>query len=411
MPLYEPERHEALTGAEWSEQRARAAIERIVADTQRGRGDDGLWPLHPFDVSPERPAALKPLYYGAAGVIWALDYLAAAGAVKPGPDYLPTLRELPERSREDLRQHETLSSYAGSAVASYLMGEAGMLMLHSKLQPRADLSARIHDALRQRPGDARGLIWGAAGSMLAALFMHERTGESRWATLFRSHYDALEERWRWSDELGCHVWTEELYGVTETRLGALQGFFANALPILRGRHLFAPEQGDQALERIWATLRKTAMTHDGCANWPHDVGASTRPDRMPLLVQFCSGAPGAIACLSAYPQGDARWPVEELLRAAGELIWRAGPTRKFPVLCHGAAGSGYALLKLHARTGETRWLERARAFAMHGVAQADRALESYGQRKYSLWTGDLGLAVFLLDCIRATPQIPTLDVF
>ena len=59
MQLYEPQRHERLGGADWSEARARAAIEQIVADTQRGFSVDGLWPLHPFDVSPERPSGVE----------------------------------------------------------------------------------------------------------------------------------------------------------------------------------------------------------------------------------------------------------------------------------------------------------------------------------------------------------------
>ena len=129
---------------------------------------------------------------------------------------------------------------------------------------------------------------------------------------------------------------------------------------------------------------------------------------MPLLVQFCSGAPGVIACMASLDAGE---PIDALLLAAGELVWRAGPTTKFPVLCHGAVGAGYAFLKLHARTGEKVWLERARAFAMHGIDAAERALAQYGQRKYSLWTGDLGLAVYLWDCVRANAQLPTLDVF
>jgi hypothetical protein len=35
----------------------------------------------------------------------------------------------------------------------------------------------------------------------------------------------------------------------------------------------------------------------------------------------------------------------------------------------------------------------------------------YGQFRYSLWTGDLGLAVFIWDCIVAQARFPTLDVF
>lgn len=41
----------------------------------------------------------------------------------------------------------------------------------------------------------------------------------------------------------------------------------------------------------------------------------------------------------------------------------------------------------------------------------DRDAREHAQLRYSLWTGDLGLAVYLWDCIRARPCFPTLDVF
>lgn len=48
---------------------------------------------------------------------------------------------------------------------------------------------------------------------------------------------------------------------------------------------------------------------------------------------------------------------------------------------------------------------------MHAIEQSERALARYGQRKFSLWTGDLGLAVYLWDCAQAQTRIPLLDVF
>lgn len=96
---------------------------------------------------------------------------------------------------------------------------------------------------------------------------------------------------------------------------------------------------------------------------------------------------------------------------AGALTWHAGPTNKLPSLCHGAAGSGYAFLKLFERTGAELGLDRARQFRLHGVQQEDLALKESGQRRYSLWTGDLGLALFLQDCLRARAEIPLFDVF
>ena len=96
---------------------------------------------------------------------------------------------------------------------------------------------------------------------------------------------------------------------------------------------------------------------------------------------------------------------------AGETVWAAGPLVKGSNLCHGTGGNGYAFLKLYERTGDSQWLDRARAFAMHGIAQTAEAAARYGQARYSLWTGDLGFAIYLWDCLRAAGSFPTLDVF
>jgi DUF1680 family protein len=113
-----------------------------------------------------------------------------------------------------------------------------------------------------------------------------------------------------------------------------------------------------------------------------------------------------VTCFGDFPE-----PIDALLLSAGETIWRAGPLKKGANLCHGTSGNGYAFLKLFARTGDEKWLERARAFAMHAIAQSDADFAAHGQRHFSLWTGDLGLAIYLWDCINARAQFPTMDVF
>jgi hypothetical protein len=83
MTLYDLTRHEPLNPEPWREDQALAAIAEIVRDAEAAFTADGLWPIHPFDLSDERPAdCLKPLYHGAAGVIWALDHLERVGAVR-----------------------------------------------------------------------------------------------------------------------------------------------------------------------------------------------------------------------------------------------------------------------------------------------------------------------------------------
>ena len=73
-----------------------------------------------------------------------------------------------------------------------------------------------------------------------------------------------------------------------------------------------------------------------------------------------------------------------------------------PVSGHGRGAVG-------ARTGEERWLERARLFAMHALAQVERLRSEHGRGRYSLWTGDLGVAVYAADCIDGSNGYPIFD--
>jgi hypothetical protein len=46
---------------------------------------------------------------------------------------------------------------------------------------------------------------------------------------------------------------------------------------------------------------------------------------------------------------------------------------------------------------------RARRFAVHALGQVER-----GDGRYSLWTGDIGAAVFAADCLDAEARYPVL---
>jgi len=68
-----------------------------------------------------------------------------------------------------------------------------------------------------------------------------------------------------------------------------------------------------------------------------------------------------------------------------------------------------ASLKLFTRTGDEIWLERARRFALHASAQVTTTRRQHGRGRYSLWTGDLGTAVYLHQCLAGTSEMPTID--
>jgi hypothetical protein len=174
--------------------------------------------------------------------------------------------------------------------------------------------------------------------------------------------------------------------------------------LIRGRALLAAQDWARWQQCIATTVERTAAREGGHANWRVQLEQRTEGH---WLMQFCHGAPGFVICLGDFP-GDT---LEPLLIEAGEAIWAAGPLTKGANLCHGTGGNGYAFLKLHRRTGDARWLERARAFAMHAIAQSEADERAHGQLRYSLWTGDLGLAIYLWHCLQGDAGFPTLDVF
>ena len=48
---------------------------------------------------------------------------------------------------------------------------------------------------------------------------------------------------------------------------------------------------------------------------------------------------------------------------------------------------------------------------MHAIGQVEQARARFGKGRYSLWTGDPGVALFALSCIAGDADYPTLDVF
>lgn len=399
--MYDPARHEALRQMPWDEGQVRAVIERIVVDTDARFSEESYWPLHPLDRDggDETDRVETPLYHGACGVMWALDYLQTVGAATLSRSYAGQLDRLLARNRA------WLGDSAEREWPSFLMGDTPIQMMafgKAQTEERERALAALIAGNLDHP--ARELMWGSPGTLLAALFLYERTGTQQWADLFRLTAKTLWSQLKWSPQHQCAYWTQDMYGRRSTYLGAVHGFVATALPLIRGRHLLDIKEWSAWEGCIVNTVQQTADRFGSGANWRPELDSTSAAKK---LLQFCHGAPGFVICLSGLP-GAA---LNDLLLAAGETIWSAGPLNKGSNLCHGTGGNGYAFLKLYQRTHDSVWLERARAFAMHGIAQTQEAALHYGQSRYSLWTGDPGFAIYLWDCLRAEAQFPTLDVF
>ena len=206
---------------------------------------------------------------------------------------------------------------------------------------------------------------------------------------------------------GAGAGARRMYGRHSRYLGAGHGFAGNVFPALRGAPWLPPELVQRYADRALQTLTITAIVDGTCINWAPEHDPRGQPPNK-WLVQDCHGSPGIVCRLAGAPRTPA-W--DALLIGAGELTWRAGPLEKGVGLCHGTAGNGYALLKLWQRNGDEIWRDRARAFAMHAIEQVQRFAERTGQTRHSLWTGDIGVALFAHACIAGDARYPTLDVF
>ena len=359
--LFTPESHEPLIDEPWSAETARAAIAAIVADAE-GAFDDG-WPMHPLDEDDDLSGLrLRTVYLGGAGVVDALSRLARRGFVELRRDYVPYLEESLDAEPDFPGEERSL-----------WMGETGIRLVLQRLAPSDANLERLAELIAANAEDERcELMWGSPGTILAGRELGlDVTASVEWLRA-RREADGL--------------WTQRLYGQSRRFLGPAHGFAGCALAL-----------GDADVSD---TLRRFAVEEDGLANWPPLAG--TRLDENgdgQIRVQWCHGAPGIVATLGHVMD-------EDLALAGGELTWRAGPLRKGASLCHGTAGNGYAFLALLARTGDERWLTRARAFALHAAAQVERSRSEHGRGRHTLWTGDLGTALYLADCVDGAGTLP-----
>jgi hypothetical protein len=357
--LFDPRAHERLTDEAWDAERAREAIRAIASEAEAAFAQG--WVAHPLDEEGE--AKLRNVYLGGAGVVDALRRLRERGLTDGGRDYVPYLEWALEQPPEE-----------PDGRCSLLIGETGIRLVLERLRPSAANREAIAELIAANARDARReVMWGSPGTMLVAreLGLDDLWDESA--------------RWLRSQRHDDGTWEQELYGKRSRYLGPVHGWSGCVLAL--GGDPLAP-----------AVARREAVRDGALANWPPSAGGTLEANDT-IRVQWCHGAPGIVTALG--DQLD-----EDLALAGGELTWAAGPIAKGANLCHGTAGNGYAFLTLHARTGDERWLVRARAFAVHAAGQVERDRARYRRGRFSLWTGDLGTAVYLADCLDGAGELP-----
>jgi lantibiotic modifying enzyme len=393
--LFDARAHERLGDVEWSPAAAEAAIRTIARDADGALRAGDWWPVHPLDAEDGDPDVVHGIYSGAAGVLLALHLLAQAGLHEPGHDYA--------RLAEDVLDSYLRRPEFGGPAPSLWMGEGGIALVAWLLAPAPGLADRLAKLVGVDPRrDTLDLMWGSPGLLLIADALLERTGERRWAATWSAIADRLML------QRGSRVpdlWTQRLYGSTTELLGPAHGLAGVVAALARRPELLPP---GRLVPGTVAALSATAIREGEHANWPAAYGEALEDESGRIRTQWCHGAPGIVASIAALPRDD---ELDALLLAGGELTWAAGPLRKGANLCHGTAGNGVALLRLFTRTGDESWLQRARRFAMHTAGQVDAARQHYGRGRYSLWTGDLGTAVYLQQCLAGSSGLPAIDLW
>jgi hypothetical protein len=396
--MIEPQRHVPLRSIDWSASDASAAIEDIVADALGDCDAERFWPAHPLDEG--LSDGHTGLYMGATGVVWGIDYLRRTGATVARFDFRPLLPHLLQANRAESPRYGEYAQHG-----SLLFGDLGTALLVMRLDPSTAVADFVHaraEANTTLP--VRELMWGTPGSMIACVHMAAMTGEARWRDLFIRQAARLLDDLQETEQ--GPLWTQDLYGRHQRYLGPVHGYAGNMIALMRGWTWLDDEQRTRIAAAVPTTLAANAWRSDLGASWHAVVAGRERP---PGLCQHCHGAPGMVTSFAGAPFTSPE--LEDLLLEGGRFTWAAGPLVKGSNLCHGTGGNGYAFLKLYRRCGDAAWLARARAFAMTAIAQYRDARDYYGRGRYSLWTGDIGLAVYLWDCLTSEPRFPTVDVF
>lgn len=385
--LYDQDRHETICSIKWSEEKVRSTLIDIFDRTIQNFDPFNFWPKDPDEDSPT--AVNKSIYFGAAGTLWALEKLS-----------IFLKKDLPfDKSIliSSIYEQYISTPDTENIVPSFFLGEVGILLINYKYDPSFEIENRLFQIIKENiENPTIEALWGAPGTMLGASYMYEHTKDKKWLNLYLENVQFLLSTWHEDAEKGYSIWTQDLYNKILVLVGAGHGFMGNIFPLLKDLKLVSTEDRTTILSKALQTTKKLAIEENNIINWP----VTDKKEDRKWLVQWCHGAPGAITSLSFFPK-DMDAELEVILEKAGELIWQAGPLRKKIALCHGTDGNGFAFLKLYKRTGNTLWLDRARQFAMHAIEQRNG--------RYTLFTGELGLAMYLVNCIKGEDDFPMLD--
>ncbi len=392
--LYASERHLSYIAYPWNESCVRETICDILYRTREGFDPvERLWPIHPNDVYGDDASFLTIFYFGAAGVLWAVRELAKFAKIESD---LPSVDEV-------LAQHLRRED---SNPDSPFCGELGIRFVKQVLAPSTENSNTLKLLIRRAAGNScREILYGGPGALAMAHLLW-RGGDNSYRELCLETARQILEQREIDEASGARVWTQQ-FGVQRKFIGAAHGSAGNFGVLIRAlRDLDEMSSVQELIGDAEKFLRTHALVDGDLVNWRR--GADGTEYSSLIVVHWCHGATGIVTDLSGCISALESPVLDDLFSKAANLVWKAGPLEKGVSLCHGTAGSGLACLKMFERSSDEKWLERARGLAMFAVEQYQSELKKFGQARFSLWTGDLGLAIFLRDVLNERGSLPGL---
>ena len=322
------------------------------------------------------------IYTGSGGNLWLYYQLNK----KLGTEFEESLREA---LNSNLRA-------AAPGKISFLNGRSGIHALAAVVTQESWHIEKVLEDQHLIPHSESELLFGLAGYIYSLVFILKHWPDNPYTSALTEalEYTCAELVSRGGGPPLRFEWHGKKY------LGAAHGSVGIIHMLLQARPFLISNYDNY----IRTTIDYVLSLSLASGNIPSSEGKNTD-----LLLQFCHGATGAVPMLL---KASVAFDSQEYLTAAlrmGNLIWAKGLLKKGLGLCHGVAGSGYALLCLYRQTRDKLWLYRAMMFALKicGDTQLHTEVKSFDDRTkavsgvpdrpYSLFEGIGGTLCFLVD--------------
>ena len=328
-------------------------IQRTAEPVEVGR----CWVTIDYENKPQRDPSV---FNGVGGISFFLvDFFRRSGR----PEALALARDALDWCVAFRGKHHQRGLHVGKTGVALAALHKSIALGEAAVPDYCLENARV--ILREPPGPVTDLLGGEASNGLYLLKLWARTQEDE-------HLRGAERCAAWiesritRDALGTHclVDPDNLLGGFPARifLGAAHGISGVAHFLACLAEATRAERWAGLARELFDTVLRYAQPIHGGLNWSPCIDN-------PGLVrcQWSHGAPGiGLTLLTAHRVlGEARY--RECAVAAAEATWHYGDFRQNYTQCTGLAGGGELLLEIHRATGDTRWKDRAREFALQCV--------------------------------------------